>query len=154
MFQICLFHFPFSCQHFRLELKCLILLRHLHFLPSTSSVLISASVTVSELSVKKVLGVFRQQKKPNSTFTQRVCGRLQRASRAVVRHSRNLVANLTSAWLLQTSLKTWIISLRAFKSQEQFQCREKPPVDPWAVKICRGCSLQEIVAVWFCSGQG
>lgn len=63
MFQIYLFHFPFSCQHFRLELKCLILLRHLHFLPSTSSVLISASVTVSELSVKKVLGVFKEDKK-------------------------------------------------------------------------------------------
>lgn len=76
MFQIYLFHFPFSCQHFRLELKCLILLRHLHFLPSTSSVLISSSVTVPQLSVKKVLGVFRG-KKNNSISTQRVCGRLQ-----------------------------------------------------------------------------
>lgn len=62
MFQIYLFHFPFSCQHFRLELKCLILLRHLHFLPSTSSVLISGSVAVSERSVKKVLGVYREIK--------------------------------------------------------------------------------------------
>lgn len=63
MFQIYLFHFPFSCQQFRLEVKCLILLRHLHFFPSTSSVLISASVTVSELSVKKVRGVFREKTK-------------------------------------------------------------------------------------------
>lgn len=106
MFQIYLFHFPFSCQHFRLELKCLILLRHLHFLPSTSSVLISGSLTGSELSVKKVLGVFRGIKQlqfyPKGLWKAetRICSEVPELC------FRNLVANLTSVWLLQTSLKT------------------------------------------------
>lgn len=111
MFQIYLFHFPFSCQHFRLELKCLILLRHLHFLPSTSSVLISSSVTVPQLSVKKVLG----GKKPIPFLPKGFVEGCSKAylglaarflsSGAVVQQSRNLVANLSSVWLVQTSLK-------------------------------------------------